>query len=120
MPSDPVNEYFRRFYPADAAEAWESDWCGGSIWRRYTGCRSATIFPPMRCKDGFSMSVQGHFGAYSMPRDDFAERYSSVEVFELSEPETLIDDGIQSPAGYVPVDVVAQVIAKHGGLVDAE
>jgi hypothetical protein len=120
---DVVNAYFRKFYPADYATNWETHSIGNSVVRRYTGNRltSNPIFPMMKCADGFSMSVQGHFGAYSWPRDDFAdEPYRTVEVWCLSKPEPLFDKyGTgENPLGNVPVSLVEQVIEKHGGLVE--
>lgn len=117
--NDIVNEYFRKFYPEDWDTNYEVTPCVNSYGKEYLGGHLATIFPLMRCKDGFSFSVQGHHGAYSTPRDDFADRYMRVEVWELSEPEPLLaeyGDG-SSPLAYVPVELVAHVIEKHGGLV---
>lgn len=122
--SDIVNEFFRRHYPPDHATAWELRYGVGSYWRRYTGSAPGrpTIFPEMVCADGFSMSVQGHFGAYSHPRDDFADRYTDVEImahehvpeFDVASVDT---DGPEYWLwGYVPVSVVADVIEAHGGL----
>jgi hypothetical protein len=69
------------------------------------------------------MSVQGHYGAYSSPRDDFAEDgYRSVEVMCKADP--MLDEhgghecGDKMIYGYVPNDLVERVIASHGGLVD--
>lgn len=123
--SDIVNEFFRKHYPSDYATAWQTEYlAAGEHGRSYIGNeKRSTIFPMIVCADGFSMSVQGHFGAYSYPSDDFAERYGSVEIFHLSAPEPLFGehcreyaDGITSPMGYVPVWVVNAVIKKHGGL----
>ena len=114
-----VNEFFRQFYPADWNSAWEMRSLGSCYGREYTGTDSSKrIFPPMKCADGFEMSVQGHFGAYSYPRDDFAERYDEVEIMCPIEPafgkgESCGDKMIY---GYVPVSIVEEVIAAHGGL----
>lgn len=122
--SDVVNGYFKMFYPPN----WrEMEYEPRSIGRQYCRERAdrsvSAIFPAMICADGFKMSVQGHFGAYSYPRDDFAETYAQVEVMCADEP--LLGDR-REPVGdefiypYVPVDRVAAVIEKHGGLVTPE
>lgn len=119
-----LNEYFKRFYPADwqSADYEFSAMLGGMS--RYQG-KVSNIFPAIECADGLTMSVQGHFGAYSCPRDDFADRYSTVEVgFPSARVEELmpyIDGGqdnnpLQSVYGYVPVEVVEAIIAAHGGI----
>ena len=79
------------------------------------------------CKDGFSMSVQAHDGAYCHPRIDSAEEYSEVEVGFPSERENLLqqyaecwDMPTETVYGYVPVSVVELVCAKHGGVVSGE
>ena len=124
---DIVNEFFHKHYPADYDTSWEMDYCVGGPERRYTGEAGfgAKIFPHMVCADGFEMSVQGHWGAYSRPRGDFERHYASVEVGYPSEREELLmpyidgdsdTDPTQTVCGYVPVDVVAVVIKKHGGL----
>lgn len=120
---DIVNSYFKRFYPDDlSSDAFRyTDMLGGMF--EYKDRTKRPIFPQMICADGFSMSVQGHFGAYSTPRDDFADHYTSVEVGFPSEAEDLLmpyaDDPEQPTKtvyGWVPIDVVVQVIEKHGGL----
>lgn len=121
---DIVNTFFRQFYPSDWDTAWEPDWLpAGEIGRRYAGSNKGcpTIFPEMECADGFKMSVQGHFGAYSQPRDDFAESYSTVEILTHA-PEPALGDGADYEKfwiyGYVPVADVAALIESHGGLKD--
>ena len=79
------------------------------------------------CKDGFSMSVQGHDGAYCSPRQDNAEAYTEVEIgypnmyepllMQWAEDETRPCDTVY---GYVPRQIVSLVIAKHGGMIDGE
>ena len=116
--SDCVNKFFRKHYPSDYATNWKMQPISDDYGREYRTRDGSYIFPLLVCADGFSMSVQGHFGAYSYPRDDFAERYESVEVWELSDREPLFDDygDGSSPLGYVPVRIVVAVIEKHGGI----
>ena len=77
------------------------------------------------CADGFSMSVQAHVGAYCSPRINNAAKYTNVEVGFPSEREPLlmqwceeIENPTETVYGYVPVQAVTNVIAKHGGIVE--
>ncbi len=79
------------------------------------------------CADGFNMSVQAHDGAYCKPRENNATRYDEVEVGFPSDEESLLMEYCEDrkdPTGtiyaYVPVQVVTNVIAKHGGMVDGD
>jgi len=79
------------------------------------------------CADGFTMSVQANEGAYCEPRDDRQKKYSLVEVGFPSEEEPLIMPWAESPDrptdtvyAYVPVNIVTDVIVKHGGMVEGE
>ena len=79
------------------------------------------------CADGFSMSVQAHDGAYCEPRRDAQRKYTLVEVGFPSAEEELImpwaedrNQPTETVYGYVPVDVVTNVIVKHGGMVRGE
>jgi len=134
--TDIVNAWFHKHYPPDLKpEQFRPDWYGGSVWQRYegphTGCR---IFPGMVCADGFSLSVQGHFGGYCYPGDDFANHYETVEVFCVSAPDPILNEwarrndrnwdgdpapraGMDTPMNRVPIAVIERVIAAHGGLV---
>ena len=118
-----INEYFHKYYPAsiDPNDFEFTTMLGGML--KYKPRKPQTIFPRIVCADGFSMSVQGHWGAYSYPRDDFAEYYSKVEVGFPSEAEELLMSYAETPEqptetvyGYVPIEIVESVIAKHGGI----
>ena len=80
------------------------------------------------CADGFSMSVQAGGTHYCSPRavvpDD---KYTTVEVGYPSAREELLmpyvedaDAPTETVYGYVPVEVVKEVVAKHGGLKDGD
>jgi len=78
------------------------------------------------CADGFRMSVQANQTAYCQPRDDLGP-YTEAEVGFPSRAESLLmqwAEDPQDPTGtvyaYVPRQVVLNVIAKHGGMVDGE
>ena len=79
------------------------------------------------CADGFTMSVQAHAGAYCIPRMTGAPVYREVEVGFPSIEEPMLmkwAEEAHRPTGtvygYVPVQVVTNVIAKHGGIVSGE
>ena len=79
------------------------------------------------CADGFRMSVQGHEGAYCEPRLNNQKKYNLVEIGFPSQREELImpwcedsDHPTDTVYGYVPVDVVTNVLVKHGGMVEGE
>lgn len=84
--------------------------------------------PRIVCKDGFSMSVQAGEGIYCAPRMclDNGE-YESVEIGFPSNEEPLINEYAENSTdytdtvyGYVPIELVDEVIAKHGGLSETE
>lgn len=86
---------------------------------------SRVMYERVVCKSGFSMSVQAHVGAYCTPRSNTAEKYTHVEVGFPSSVEPLLADWCDEPGdptgtvyGYVPVQVITNVIAKHGGMID--
>ena len=79
------------------------------------------------CADGFTMSVQAHDGAYCTPRVDNGEKYTEVEVGFPSQEEPLLMQWAENATqptntvyGWVPAQVVINVIAKHGGIVSGE
>ena len=79
------------------------------------------------CADGFEMSVQASATSYSIPKMTGAPIYREVEVgFPSMREEMLIrwaedpEDPTGTVYGYVPVRVVTNVIAKHGGMVSGE
>ena len=79
------------------------------------------------CSDGFRMSVQANEAAYCEPRINDAERYTAAEVGFPSREEPLLMRWAESPNkptgtvyGWVPAQVIVNVIAKHGGMVSGE
>lgn len=81
------------------------------------------IKAPIYCKDGFSMSVQASYIHYCSPR----KNTGPWETFEVGFPTMLepklypfmeMRDGepTQSVYGWVPIKVLIQIIAWHGGL----
>ena len=85
--------------------------------------RTKTYQPVGRinCKDGFHVSVQAGNGIYSDPRLDGQSQYAEVElgfpseqIPELSEYAEK-EDHKETVFGYVPIDLVVDLINKHGG-----
>ena len=81
----------------------------------------------VECADGFKMSVQAHEGAYCTPRATNAHTYTLVEVGFPNRRETLLIKYAEDPDaltetvyGWVPVQLVTDIIAKHGGMVSGE
>lgn len=79
--------------------------------------------PAIVCKDGLRLSVQVSSGHYCTPRVNDADYYSHVEVGYPSEviPELLPyaeDKDYPCATVYpqVPVGLVDDIIAKHGGI----
>jgi hypothetical protein len=80
------------------------------------------LCPHIECADGLILSVQASSTHYATPRINHGP-YTHVEVGYPSEPvEELMpyaEDGdcpTQTVYGYVPVEVVEQVIESHGGI----
>ena len=74
------------------------------------------------CADGFNMSVQGSSFHYCSPRDDSGS-YTHVEVGFPSKKERVLmpycgdpDKPTGTVYANVPVEVIAALIKKHGGI----
>ena len=85
------------------------------------------IYKKIKCKDGFSMSVQAGETQYCYPRETGADKYTEVEIGFPNRPEDLIleyaengDRPTETVYAYVPASLVTLVIAKHGGMVSGE
>ena len=82
--------------------------------------------PRIVCKDGFTVSVQASDYHNCIPMETFKPRdgktYSKVELGYPNMIDELItyyaedDDYTNTVYGWVPVDVVIQLIEKHGGI----
>ena len=73
------------------------------------------------CKDGFTMSVQASEHHYCTPRVNGLDAYEEVEVGFPSMKEELLMEYAEDPSnptdtvyGYVPVEIVDEIIKKHG------
>jgi len=81
---------------------------------------------PVKCLDGFTVSVQASSYNYCDPRTDTGP-YTSVELGYPSAADDLImkyaeDDSqpTETVYGWVPCSTVSLLIAKHGGMVEGE
>mgnify|MGYP003127355979 CR=1 FL=1 len=79
------------------------------------------------CADGFKMSVQANSNAYCEPRANEQPKYDLVEVGFPAVEEPMLMPYAETPGGptgtvyaYVPVELVTNVIVKHGGMVSGE
>ena len=80
----------------------------------------------IKCADGFTMSVQASETNYSSPRDNTGP-YTEAEVGFPSKPEPLLmgyaedrEQPTDTVYGWVPRQVIINVIAKHGGMISGE
>lgn len=75
------------------------------------------------CKDGFSLSAQANYGAYCSPRENMGPWYEVEVGFPSAEPELIMsyaeepDKPTDTVYGYVPIELVEQLIELHGGIV---
>ena len=82
---------------------------------------------PVKCADGFTMSVQAFEGGYCSPRMDNAPKYIEVEIGYPNREEPLLMQWAEDSSkpcetvyAYVPVERVYLVIAKHGGMIEGQ
>lgn len=77
--------------------------------------------PEVTCADGLHMSVQASEYHYCSPRDRFGP-YTQVEIGFPSAPVARLLPFAEAPErptatvyGYVPLEIVAETVADHGG-----
>lgn len=76
----------------------------------------------IKCKDGFSFSVQASYFHYCEPREKQGPYWSAEVGFPSEATEELMpyaenpDDPTKKVCGYVPISIVVAIINKHGGL----
>jgi hypothetical protein len=79
--------------------------------------------PRVHCTDGFSMSVQAQHTAYCSPRDSKGPWYEVEVGFPSERVEDFMPyiddeyepDSTEAVYGFVPINIVADVIIAHGG-----
>lgn len=102
---DKVNEYLKRNYKSTVI-----------------GDVELCVIKRMECADGFMISVQASSMHCCEPRRIKAWPYSEVELGFPSELDELIADYANKPDttetvfAYVPIDIVNQLVEKHGGI----
>lgn len=80
------------------------------------------VVPTITCKDGFNLSVQASEYHYCSPREKQGPWYQVEVGFPSQKPELITDyaenadDPTGTVYGYVPVELVNQLIALHGGI----
>jgi hypothetical protein len=92
--------------------------------KTYTGERHA-VREMAVCKDGFRISIQGGTNIhYCSPRET-CNMYDNVELGFPSEKDDLIleyaedeEDLTGTVYGYVPIEIVEDLIEKHGGIIN--
>ena len=84
------------------------------------------IYKPLVCEDGFGMSIQASEGNYCTPRNNVGP-YVSVEVGYPTEVDNLLLPYAEDPSnptstvyGWVPSDIILEVITKRGGIKEGE
>lgn len=87
------------------------------------GYKFQELRPRIICKDGFEISVQASCIHYCEPRENGLTKYDYVELGFPSESDNCILEYAEDPDkptetvyGWVPIEVVNQLIEKHGGI----
>lgn len=87
---------------------------------------SFPLAPRIKCVDGFSISVQATHGAYCRPRHNVGPWHMVECGYPSAKPDGLMsyaenpDHPLDTVYGYVPVDLVEQLIESHGGICPIE
>lgn len=76
------------------------------------------------CKDGFTVSIQAGCGIYCTPRLTLEDcNYHTVELGFPNMADELIMEYAENPDsptdtvyGFVPIEIVDKLLAKHGGI----
>lgn len=79
--------------------------------------------PRLYCNDGYSISVQASAFHYCKPKLDGMQDYESVELGFPSTEDELINEYAEDDSdytktvyGYVPIEIIEELINKHGGI----
>lgn len=87
----------------------------------HRGTSAYPVVPRIVCQDGFSLSVQASQGAYCAPRNNTGPWYQLEVGFPSAKPEFIFeyveddDRPMQTVYGYVPIDLIVNLINLHGG-----
>ena len=96
------------------------------FYEEYKGHYPNSVRPGIKCQDGFQVSIQAGDGLYCEPRVNLEDgNYDSVELGCPNQIEPLILEYAENPEhptdtvyAQVPIQVVDELIAKHGGIVN--
>jgi len=84
------------------------------------------VRPKIICQDGFNMSVQGSSGHYCSPRET-QDWYNEMEIgYPSAKEDDLMpfaensDEPTNTVYGYVPCEIIEEVIKRHGGIDEVE
>lgn len=84
-------------------------------------CAYVEPSPRIGCRDGFSLSVQASSSTYCSPRRNQGPWFEVEVGFPSATPELIMQycEDKSRPTdtvyGYVPIELVEQLIAMHGG-----
>ena len=119
---DIVNEYLAKTFNGKKNECWH-------VIDPFSNQKYQMVIRKQRvtCNDGFSVSIQASSHHYCEPRETFCPEnsriYTSVELGFPSKADELITDYAEDKDiptdtvyGFVPVEIVAELIKKHGGI----
>lgn len=76
------------------------------------------------CNDGYSVSYQGGSQFHYCSPREHCNKYDTVELGFPSELDDIInnyaeeEDTCDTVFGYVPIDIVQELVDKHGGIVN--
>lgn len=76
----------------------------------------------IECEDGFSISVQASHGSYCSPRTNIGPWYQVECGFPSDIPTEIMhyaeqpEEPTETVYGYVPIELVEELIAAHGGM----
>jgi hypothetical protein len=90
---------------------------------RVTGDYSFPLAKRIECADGFSISVQASHGAYCSPRRNIGPWYQVECGYPSDVPAEIMsyaeqpENPTETVYGYVPIELVEELIAAHGGII---
>lgn len=88
----------------------------------HNGFEYRSSIPAVTCKDGYKVSIQAGEMLYSIPKENRGP-WSHVELGYPTEEDDRLDEYVEDPDrpldtvyGYVPIELVAQILDDHGGV----
>lgn len=90
----------------------------------YDGNTYLDLIQKIKCKDGFEVSVQASHHHYCTPRNSFGPwrtvelGFPTARIPSLKEYRDGPGPDQETVFGYVPIEKVAALIVRHGGIAD--